>query len=340
MKSFSERLQEPRPVLFDGGFGTQLFARGVELPNSALANAHHADTVVDVHRAYIEAGSEMIETNTFVASALHLEMAQAGDLSAGELARLAAGHARRAVEESGREVFVAGSLGPSPGAIEADAGDTDFGIADDKVRAAHQEVAEGLADAGVDLLLVETMFSAREAAIAVDVARGFGLPVALCLTYKFTQDRRTKQVIYRTDWGHSPADAVEILGSGEHSGGDDLLPSIDLLGLNCGAESVREEHSGMAYAIEGTRQTAEALAERGLTGIRLAAFPNAGLPKMDRQTRLTYYLQGPEVMIANLDELRRAGAWLIGGCCGTTPDHIRAFREGLDGGAGPGGSDD
>ena len=331
MKEFRQRLDDPEPVLFDGGFGTQLFARGVELPNSALANAHHADTVVEVHRAYIEAGSEMIETNTFVASALHLEMADAGDLSAGHLVRLAAGHARRAVEESGREVYVAGCLGPSPGAIEADAGDTDFGIADERVRAAHQEVAEGLADGGVDLLLVETMFSAREAAIAVDVARGFGLPVAVCLTYKYTRDRRTKQVVYRTDWGHSPADAVEILGSGEHSGGDDLLPSIQLFGLNCGAESTREEHSGMPYAIEGTRQTAEALAGRGLTGIRLVAYPNAGLPKMDRETRQTYFLQGPEVMAERLDELRQAGIWLIGGCCGTTPDHIRAFRQGLDG---------
>ena len=331
MRSFAERLNDPEPVLFDGGFGTQLFARGVELPNSSLANAHHPDTVVEVHRTYIEAGSEMIQTNTFVASALHLEMAHAGDLTAGELARLAAAHARRAVEESGREAYVAGSLGPSPGAIEADAGDTDFGIADDKVRAAHQEVAECLAAGGVDLFLVETMFSAREAAIAVDVARGFGLPVAVSLTYKFTRDRRSKQIVYRTDWGHSPADAVEILGSGEHSGGDDLLPSIQLLGLNCGAESTREEHSGMAYAIEGTRQTAEALAGRGLSGLRLTAYPNAGLPKLDRQTRQTYYLQGPEVMAASLDELQQAGAWLIGGCCGTTPDHIRAFREGLDG---------
>ena len=337
MRSFSERLNDPDPVLFDGGFGTQLFARGVQLPNSALANAHHAGTVVEVHRAYIEAGSEMIQTNTFVASALHLEMADAGGLAAGHLARLAAGHARRAVEESGREVYVAGSLGPSPGAIEADAGDTDFGIADDKVRAAHQEIAEGLAEGGVDLFLVETMFSAREAAIAVDVARGFGRPVAVTLTYKYTRDRRTKQVIYRTDWGHSPADAVEILGSGEHSGGDDLLPSIGLLGLNCGAESTREEHSGMAYAVEGTRQTAEALAARGRSGIRLAAYPNAGLPKLDRQTRETYYLQGPEVMAAHLEDLRGAGAWLIGGCCGTTPDHIRAFRAGLDGRAPPNG---
>lgn len=283
-----------------------------------------------MHRAYIDAGAELIETNTFVASDLHLEMAEAGDMSSADLSRLAVQHARRAVEESGRQVFIAGSLGPSPGAIEADAGDTDFGIADDKVRDAHTRVAEALAEGGVDFFLAETMFSAREAAIAVDVARSFGLPIGVSLTYKYTKDRKTEQIIYKTDWGHSPQDAVDILASGQHSGGTDLLPFIHMLGLNCGAESRREEHSGMAYAIEGTRQTAAALASKGLSNVRLAAYPNAGLPKMDRETRQTYYLQGPEEMASDLDSLRQAGAWLIGGCCGTSPDHIRAFRASLD----------
>lgn len=318
-------------MLFDGGFGTQMFARGVELPNSAVANKSHPDQVVDVHCGYIAAGAEMIGTNTFVASDLHLAMADAGDTSSSELARLAAEHARRAVQQSERHVFVAGSLGPSPGAIEADAGDTDFGIANSLVRDAHLRVAEALAEGGVDLFLAETMFSAREAAIAVDVARQFGLPIAVSLTYKFTQDRKTGEVTYKTDWGHSPAAAVELLASGEHSDGVDLLPFVQILGLNCGAESRREEHSGMAYAIEGTRQTAQALADHGHQDMRLAAYPNAGLPKMDRQTQKTYYLQGADEMAGRLAELRDVGAWLIGGCCGTGPDHIRAFRANLDG---------
>ncbi|MDA0335097.1 MAG: homocysteine S-methyltransferase family protein, partial [bacterium] len=177
----------------------------------------------------------------------------------------------------------------------------------------------------------ETMFSAREAAIAVDVARQFGLPIGVSLTYKFTQDRKTGEIVYKTDWGHSPTGAVDILASGQHSDGTDLLPFIQLFGLNCGAESTREDHSGMAYAIQGTRQTAAALAAHGHQGMRLAAYPNAGLPKMNRKTMETYYLQGPEVMAAGLDDLRGAGAWLIGGCCGTSPAHIRAFRLGLDG---------
>ncbi len=307
-----------------------MFVRGVELPNSAIANKTHEREVIDVHRSYIAAGSEMIETNTFVASDLHLAMAEAGDISSTELARLGARHARNAADESDRQVFVAGSLGPSPGAIEADAGDTDFGIADRLVRDAHMRIAEALAEAGVDLFLAETMFSAREAAIAVDVARQFGLPIGVSLTYKFTQDRKTGEIVYKTDWGHSPTSAVDILASGQHSDGTDLLPFIQLFGLNCGAESTREDHSGMAYAIEGTRQTAAALAAHGHEGMRLAAYPNAGLPKMNRETMETYYLQGPDVMAAGLDDLRDAGAWLIGGCCGTSPAHIRAFRVGLD----------
>lgn len=330
MSRFTDRLADPRPLLFDGGFGTQLFARGVELPNSALANISHGDAVVDVHRAYVNAGSELIETNTFVASPLHLEMADAGDTSPEQLAKLATELAQRAADEAPHDIYIAGALGPSPGAIESDAGDTDFGIADAKVREAHERIASTLAEAGVDFFLVETMFSAREAAIAVDVARQFGLPIGVSLTYKFTQDRKTQQIQYKTDWGHGPPDALDILASGQHSDGVDLLPFVQLIGLNCGAEARREEHSGMAYAIEGTQQMSAALKQRGLSNIRLAAYPNAGLPKMDRKTRETYYLQGPDEMASQLQDLLATGAWMVGGCCGTTPDHIKAFRQILD----------
>lgn len=331
MSRFADRLTDPRPLLFDGGFGTQLFVRGVELPNSSLANQSHADAVVDVHRAYLAAGADVIETNTFVASSLHLEMADAGEMDSAKLARLATQHARRAAEEVGdREIYVAGALGPSPGAIEADAGDTEFGIADSKVRDAHERIATELMAGGVDFFLVETMFSAREAAIAVDVARQFGLPIGVSLTYKFTQNRKTGEVIYRTDWGHGPPEVLQVLASGEHSDGVDLLPFVQMLGLNCGAESTREDHSGMAYAIEGGRQTLAAVAAAGLQDLRLIAYPNAGLPKMDRKTQETYYLQGPEDMAGQLPSLLATGAWMVGGCCGTTPDHISAFRAILD----------
>ena len=326
MKPLLERLEEG-PLLYDGAFGTELFARGIELPNSAMANQLHPDAVLDIHRRYIEAGSEMIHVNTFVGSPLHLEMADP-EADAGRIAALAVAHARRAAAEAGRDIYVAGSLGPSPGAIEADAGGTDFGIPDAKVRDAHQRVAAALAEGGVDLFVIETMFSANEAAIAVDVARRFGLPVALCLTYKYTRDRHTRGIVYRTDWGHSAGDLLEVLASGKHSNGDDLLESVDLLGLNCGAEQRRREHTGMPYALLGIEQLNEAMDARGMARKKTIAFPNAGMPRLDERQR-TVYSQTPKEMAAEVPALLAAGAAVVGGCCGTDPDHIRGFAAAM-----------
>ena len=330
MMSFATRLADDRPMLYDGGFGSQLFARGVHLTNSAIANLSHPDAVVDVHRAYIHAGADAIGTNTFVASPLHLAMADAGDADAEQLTRLAAQHARRAVEESEREVYVGGSIGPSPGAIEADAGDTDFGIPNADVREAHERVIHALVQGGVDFFVIETQFSAKEAAIAVDVARQTGLPIAVNMTYKWTRDRQTSAVIYRTDWGFSPTDVLDALASGEFSTGENLIDHVQLFGLNCGAETRNTAHTGMPYAIEGTGQMHRALADRGIENKRLMAYPNAGLPTLDRATQQASYSQGPEEMARYVGALLDAGGFLIGGCCGTTPDHIRAFRRVLD----------
>ena len=328
MRPFIERLQDDaHPIVYDGGFGTQLFARGIELANSSLANQLHPEVVVDVHKEYIEAGSEVIHCNTFVASSLHMEMADSIEGDSAEIAALAVEHARRAVEEAGADVYIAGSLGPSPGAIEADSGDTVFGIANDRVRDAHEQVAAALAEGGVDLFVLETMFSAKEAAMAVNVARQFDLPIAVNMTYKYTADRKTGEVVYKTDWGHSAADLIEALASGEFSDGVNLLDSVQMLGLNCGAEQVRTEHTGMPYAVNGTLQLRALLEARGIEGKRMMAYPNAGMPKIDRKTRLTFYSQGPEEMTAVLPDLVEAGAYIIGGCCGTGPEHIRAFRD-------------
>lgn len=330
MKAFIDRLNESAPLLFDGGFGTQLFEHGVELANSSLANQSHGDTVVALHREYIRAGSDIIQSNSFVASQLHLEMADSIDGDARQLARLAARHARHAVEEEGRDVYVAGCIGPSPGAIEADSGDTVFGIANDKVRAAHEQVAAGLVEGGVDLFCLETMFSAKEAAMAVDVARQFELPIAVNMTYKYTKDRRTGEIVYRTDWGHSAADLVDTLSSGEFSDGVDLLDSVQILGLNCGAEQERAEHTGMPYAVIGLGQLKAEMEARGIEGKRMMAYPNAGLPRLDFKTRRSVYPQGSEEMSERVPDLVAAGAHIIGGCCGTGPEYIRAFKQVLE----------
>ncbi len=330
MKPFAERLADDQPMVYDGGFGSQLFAHGVNLANSSIANLSHPDEVVAVHRAYINAGANAIGTNTFVVSPLHLEMADADEDDAEQLTKLAVQHARQAVEESGKDVYVGGSIGPSPGAIEADAGDTVFGIPNADVRSAHARVISAMVKGGVDFFVIETQFSAKEAAIAVDIARQTGLPIAVNMTYKFTKDRKTGELIYRTDWGFSPGDVLDILASGEFSNGDNLLNDVQLLGLNCGAETRNTDHTGMPYAIEGTVQMQKALVDRGIENKRLMAYPNAGLPTLDKVTKQASYSQGPEDMAQHVEDLLDAGGFLIGGCCGTTPDHIRAFRNIVD----------
>ena len=125
------------------------------------------------------------------------------------------------------------------------------------------------------------MFSATEAVIAVDEARAFGLPVAVNLTLKYTRDRKSGATVYRTDWGHSCADLLDLLASGRYAAnGDDLLPFVDVVGVNCGAEQRRAEHTGMPYAAEAIRQMRTAMTERGITGKRLMAYPNAGMPRI------------------------------------------------------------
>lgn len=329
MKTFLERLKEPKPMIYDGGFGSQLFAKGIELANSALANELYPEAVADVHLSYINAGADVIGTNTFVVSPLHLEMAGKSAAEAEDLVTAAVKHAQTAVEESGRPVYVAGTVGPSPGAIEADSGDTDFGIPNQDVRDAHERVIYALAEGGVDFFCIETMFSAKEAAIAVDVARKVGIPIAVNLTYKYTKDRRSGEIIYKTDWGHSATDLLKILSSGEFSDGRNLLDDIHLIGLNCGAETRRNEHSGMPYAINGVRQTRIAMEGNGSEPKRIMAYPNAGMPQLDENHR-TYYSQAPEEMVSHVPELIDEGAYLIGGCCGTTPVHIKAFRHAID----------
>ena len=329
MMSFLERIADDRPLLYDGGFGTELFVRGIELANSALANELYPDIVRDIHFDYIEAGAEVVGTNTFVASYPHLEMAGKDASESEQLIRLSLEHARAAIERSGREVYLAGSIGPLPGAIEADSGDTEFGIANSIARDAHERVGTVLAAGGVDFFCVETMFSANEAALAIDVLRQFGLPIAVNLTYKYTKDRTTGEIVYKTDWGHSAADLLEILAGGAQSGGGDLLEHVQIVGLNCGAESRRDEHTGMPYAISGIGQLKRAMEARAEEPKRMMAYPNAGKARLDEQHR-TYYDNTPDEMAASVPELIEAGAFFIGGCCGTGVAHIRAFREAMD----------
>jgi methionine synthase I (cobalamin-dependent) len=327
MQTFLERLQDVTPILFDGAFGTELFNRGIKLPNSALATKLYPEAVRDVHDSYVAAGSDIIGTNTFVASPLHLEMADHDADDSDGLVTSAVEIARASADASDRDIYVAGSIGPSPGAIETDAGGTDFGIPNQKVRDAHERVAERMAEAGIDLFCLETMFSATEAAIAVDVIRQFNLPIAVNCTYKYTKDRITGEIVYKTDWGHSATSLLDFLSGGEYSDGVSLLDFVHVLGINCGAEQHRVEHTGMPYVCQGIIELREAMKARGINPIKpMMAYPNAGIPKLDKQQQ-TIYNQSAEDMAVVVPELLQAGAQIIGGCCGTGPEHIRAFRR-------------
>lgn len=328
MISFREALSIGKLLIYDGGFGTELFALGVDLPNSSLANECRQDAVRRVTASFIEAGSEIVQTNTFVASPLHLRMAGRDADSTRSIVSSGVRLARDAIMSSGRSIYISGSMGPSPGAIETDAGDTLFGIPNLQVRESHRIVAEMLAEEGVDLLCIETMFSAKEAAIAVDEARAFNLPIAVNLTLKYTRDRRNGTTVYRTDWGHSPGDLLDFLASGRYaSNGEDLIPFIDVIGVNCGAEQRHADHTGMPYAIGAIGQLSCALADRGITGKTLMAYPNAGMPRLVDGT--TIYDHNPERMASLAPDLIASGVSIIGGCCGVGPTHIRAIHKAL-----------
>ena len=296
MIPLSERLKQPKPLLYDGGFGSQLFARGIELPNSSVANELHPEDVVSIHCAYIEAGADAIGTNTFVGSTLHLKMAGKDPAGCDRLARAAVEHARAAVERSGKETYIAGSLGPSPGAIEADSGDTSFGIANHLVRDAHRRLADALAEGGVDFFCIETMFSAREASMAADVARQYGLPIAVNLTYKYTRDRDSGKVTYRDGLGtFGPGSAGNFFGGGVIGGRQyagargPSRPQLRGRTPTGGAYGHALCHPG------GAGSYGRPWSSRQVEPKRMMAYPNAGMPKLDDELR-SYYTQTPEEM--------------------------------------------
>ena len=271
-----------------------LFAAG--LLNGAcpeLWNDSHADVVRGIHRGYFEAGSDLVETNTFGGTRLKLNEYRLGDRTR-ELNEKGARLARAAAPPAG---YVAGSIGPTsrlPAEYEP-LGDT----TDEQYFATFREQAEALAEGGVDLFAVETMMFPQEAVAAVRGCRAAapGLPVMATMFFQYEElhDRD------RTMWGESPAEvAKNLLGAG-----------ADVVGMNCGRGPDR------AIAI---------IAEmRRATDAPLVAYPNAGLP-VTRGDQVTYEL-GPAAMARDYPALLDAGATVVGACCGSTPAHIRLIAD-------------
>lgn len=278
-------------ILLDGAMGTQLIDQGLS-PGTAPEewNLTNAEAIVAVHKAYIEAGSQIILTNSFGGSSSRLAMHDLGDRVV-ELNQAAARVGRMAADTASHAVFVAGSIGPTGRMLEP-LGD----LSPQDARQAFAEQAEALAQGGADLLWIETMSDLEEAKAAIEAARSAcNLPIAATLTF---------DTHGRTMMGISPQQAAQEL---EHY---DLIA----FGANCG-NGPAEIESVIAAMHEAA------------PGRRLIAKSNAGVPR-ERDGQIVYD-GSPEVMAEHAVRVRSLGARLIGACCGSTPAHIRAMARAL-----------
>ncbi|HXG03409.1 MAG TPA: homocysteine S-methyltransferase family protein [Candidatus Binatia bacterium] len=288
-----DRVRAGEVLVFDGGYGTMLFAAG--LANGAcpeLWNDTHAEVVRGIHRAYFEAGSQIVETNTFGGSRLKLNEYGLGDRTA-ELNVKGVRLARSVAPPGG---YVAGSIGPTS-RLPIDYA-LDEGVSDEEYEATFREQAQALAEGGVDLFAVETMMFPQEAAAAVRACKAVAdLPVMATMFFQYEElhDRD------RTMWGDAPAEVAKHL----------LAAGADIVGMNCGR--------GPDRAVVIIREM------RAVTDAPLVAYPNAGLPITTGDT-VTYEL-GPEAMAREYPALLDAGCNIVGACCGSNPEHIRRIAE-------------
>jgi len=273
--------------------GTLLYSRGI--PQQACLEelvVRRPDLVGAVHREYLAAGAELIETLTFGANRVRL--ASAGlEISAGLLNRRAAALAREARDVAGREALVGGSIGP----LES-AGRGGTRQPDGAGRDAFREQLDGLLEGGIDVVVLETFVDLDELLLAIEVAREVSdLPIIASMT--FGEDLTLPN-------GTSPAQAARIM----------VPAGADVVGVNCGA--------GPRGCVDALEQLTAVLGG----GTPSSVMPNAGLPQ--RLADRFIFAAAPEYLAAMTARMLGAGARVVGGCCGTTPEHIAAMRATLD----------
>ena len=276
------------PILTDGAWGTQLQSRG--LPVGACPdewNLSHAAEVESVAKAYVDAGSRVILTNTFGGTRVQLARHGLADRTV-EINRAGAAISRRA---AGGRAKVFASIGPTGKMLMMEE------ITEDEMRAAFAEQAQALKAGGADGLVVETMSDLAEAKLALQAARATGLPVVASMTFDAGADHD------RTMMGVTIEDAAREL---EAAG-------ADAVGSNCG------------QGIEGFVAVCRRM--RAVTALPLWMKANAGLPVM--QEGKVRYATTPAEFVSHVPALKAAGATFIGGCCGTSPDFIRAVADRL-----------
>ncbi len=275
-------------LIGDGAMGTQLYSRGVPADSCfERLNLTRPELVVSVHEAYVAAGAQLLETNTFTANGLRLggvgldgQVRQINEAGA-RLARQAVG--------AGKDCFVAGSVGP------LGSRDVEEALSSDDQRSLFREQMTGLVDGGVDLLLLETFASLAELRLAASVAAEFGLPVVAQMA--FFAEGRTREGL----------DGGQFVAA--------LNADVDVVGANCGV--------GPHEMLQLVRQMTAA------TSAPVSAFANSGFPQYVNGRHV--YLATPDYFAARGLEMVEAGAALVGGCCGTTPEHIAALAARIHG---------
>jgi 5-methyltetrahydrofolate--homocysteine methyltransferase len=291
MNKLYELLEQEPYLLLDGAMGTMLFAAGLESGDPPeMWNVLYPERITAVHRQYIEAGSRIILTNTFGGTRFRLKLHNLQERVA-ELNRAAAEIARTAADEAPHPVIVAGSMGPT-GELLNPMGNMSF----EEAKAAFAEQAAALTAGGVDVLWIETMSDLNEAKAAVEGARSAShLPITVTMSFDTNG---------RTMMGVTALQTLETVQSWGVFG----------VGGNCGNTLAETYNALHAMNAAGPQ-------------VALIAKPNAGIPRWEGSELI--YDGTPEIMADYARRMYSAGARLIGACCGSTPEHIRAMAAAL-----------
>jgi len=288
-KSILELCKE-RVVLFDGAMGTMLFSYGLPFGTPPeLWNLSQPEIVLKIHKKYIQAGADVIQTNTFGASSLKLKKSGI-EKKMDKINKTAVKIARKACPDG---KYVAGNIGPTGEFLEP------VGKAKYKdLKKAFSEQAEILRSAGIDLFSVETMYDLREALAAIEGVREVSsLPLFICMTF----EKKSKG--YFTLMGDEVSSSLKNL---EQAG-------ADVVGANCTLGS--KEMIKLASVMKKS------------TKLPIIVQPNAGMPKLVKGK--TVYLQKPASFANDVLKMIKLGVGFAGGCCGTTPEFIKMVKKGL-----------